>query len=111
ELDSVLGGRLPEPGDLERLTFTRKIITETLRLYPSVYAIPRKVVDECQVGGFTLRRGALVVVGIYTVQHDPRFYDDPERFMPQRWTKEMAEWLPRFAFSAFGGGPHACLGE
>jgi len=109
ELDTVLGGRLPQPADLERLTFTRKVICEVLRHYPSVYVIPRRVTESCPLGDFTMPPGSLVFVGIYTVQHDPRFYDEPERFNPHRWTPEMT--LPRFAFSAFGGGPHACLGE
>lgn len=111
ELDTVLGGRLPEPADLERLTFTRQVISEVLRHYPSVYVIPRRVTEACPLGNFMMPPGALVFVGIYTVQHDPRFYDEPERFNPRRWTHEMASKLPRFAFSAFGGGVHGCLGE
>ncbi len=111
ELDTVLGGRLPTPEDLERLTFTRKVIAEVLRHYPSVYVIPRRVTESCPLGQFTMPPGSLVFVGIYTIQHDARFYDEPERFKPNRWTSEMSSKLPRFAFSAFGGGPHACLGE
>jgi cytochrome P450 len=111
ELDSVLGGRLPEPNDLERLPFTRKVIEETFRLYPAIYAVPRRAIEPCALGEYTVRNGAIVVVSIYNVHRDPRFFAEPERFNPHRWTPEMKESLPRYAYCPFGGGPHACLGE
>lgn len=111
ELDRVLGDRMPEAGDLERLTFTRKIVTETTRLYPAIYVIPRRAVEPCTVGGFAVRQGALVFVNIYNTQRDERFFPDPEQFDPHRWTPEMKEQLPRYAYCAFGGGPHSCMGE
>lgn len=111
ELDDVLKGRLPEPGDLEQLTFTRKVIAETIRLYPAIYVVPRRAVETCDLGGFAVRPGALIFVNIFAVQRDSRFFADPERFDPHRWTPEMKERLPRYAFCGFGGGPHSCLGE
>ena len=111
ELDEVLEGRLPEPEDLERLPFTRKVIAETLRLYPSIYLIPRRAVEHCVLGGFSVRPGALLFVNVFSVQRDERYFPDPERFDPHRWTPEMKEQLPRYAFCGFGAGPHACMGE
>jgi len=111
ELDAVLSGRLPQPEDLERLTFTRKVIEEAIRLYPAIYVIPRRAEAPCDLGGYAVRPGALVLVSIYNVHRDARFYAEPERFNPHRWTPEMKDALPRYAYCAFGGGPHACLGE
>ena len=111
ELDEVLSGRLPEPDDVERLPFTRQIVAETIRLYPAIYVIPRRAAEPCTLGGFEVRRGALVFVSIYNAHHDPRFFADPEQFRPQRWTAEMRASLPRYAYCAFGAGPHSCLGE
>jgi cytochrome P450 len=111
ELDEVLSGRLPEPDDLEHLSFTRKIIAEAIRLYPAIYLIPRRAVERCTLGGFAVRPGALVFVNIYSLHHDARFFLDPERFDPFRWTPEMKDSLPRYAYCAFGAGPHACMGE
>jgi cytochrome P450 len=111
ELDEVLSGRLPEPGDVERLAFTRQIVAETIRLYPAIYVVPRRAVESCTLGGFAVRRGALVFVSIYNAHHDPRFFADPEQFLPDRWTDAMRASLPRYAYCGFGAGPHACLGE
>jgi cytochrome P450 len=111
ELDEVLGGRLPEADDLERLPFTRKVIAETLRLYPAIYVIPRRAVEACTLDGYFVRAGALVFVNVFGVHRDPKFFPDPERFDPHRWTPEMKESLPRYAYCPFGGGPHACMGE
>lgn len=111
ELDAVLGDRLPEVADCERLTFLRKVICETLRLYPLSYVIPRDVLDACQLGLFTLRPGALILVGIYCMHRDPRYWDEPDRFIPHRWTPEMKKGLHRHAYRPFGAGPHTCLGE
>lgn len=111
ELDEVLAGRLPEARDLEALPYTRKMLAETLRLYPPAYVIPRRAIEPCSVGPYTVRPGAILLTNIYSVQRDRRFYADPERFEPKRWTPEMKQGLPRFAFCPFGGGPHACLGD
>jgi cytochrome P450 len=111
ELDVVLDGRLPDPRDLERLAYTRNMLTETMRLYPPGYVLPRRAAEPCSVGPYTVPPGAILLTNIYRVHRDPRFYDDPERFNPNRWTQEMKQRLPRFAFCPFGGGPHACLGD
>lgn len=111
ELDAVLGDRLPNVADFERLPFLRKVIYETLRLYPLPYVIPREVLDACQLGPFTLRPGSLILVGIYSMHRDPRYWDEPDRFLPHRWTPEMKKRLHRHAYRPFGAGPHSCPGE
>ncbi len=111
ELATVLGGRLPQPEDVERLTFTRNVVTESIRLYPPIYVIPRRALEPCPLGAYTVRPGALILVNVYSAHHDARYYVEPERFDPHRWTREMKEQLPRYAYCAFGGGPHACMGE
>lgn len=111
ELDDVLDSHLPGSPDLERLTYTRKMLAETMRLYPPGYVLPRRATEPCSIGPYTVPTGAILLTNIYRVHRDPRFYDDPERFEPSRWTAEMKQRLPRFAFCPFGGGPHACLGD
>lgn len=111
ELDDVLGGRLPEPQDSERLPFLRQVLTEALRLYPLSYVIPRRVLEPCPMGPFMLRPGSLILVGIYYIQRDPRYFESPDRFDPHRWTPELRERLPRDAYRPFGAGPHSCPGE
>ncbi|GMV90613.1 MAG: cytochrome P450 [Candidatus Hydrogenedentota bacterium] len=111
ELEDVLGDRLPVPDDLKRFTFTRKVVAETIRYYPAFYLVLRSAAEPCTLGGYDVRPGTIIFVSVYNVHHDPRFYPDPERFDPHRWTPEMKEQLPRYAYCGFGGGSHACLGE
>ena len=111
EVDAVCADRLPRAEDRDRLPFMRKVLAESLRLYPLAYVIPRRVLEPCQLGQFTLRPGALLLLGVYHMHRDPRYFDEPDRFDPRRWTPEMKERLPRGAYRPFGAGPHSCPGE
>jgi len=111
ELRRVLGGRLPSFEDLPRLVYTRQVLTEAMRLYPPVYVIGREPVRDVQVGGYTLPAGSSVFMSQYVMHRNPRFYPDPERFDPQRWTAEEEASRPKFAYFPFGGGPRVCIGE
>jgi cytochrome P450/pimeloyl-ACP methyl ester carboxylesterase len=111
ELDRVLGGRTPMVEDLASLPYTRMVLSETLRLYPPVYAIARESVAEFSVGGFTVPAGTLVLMSPYVTQRDRRYYADPERFDPSRWDPATGSRPPRFSYFPFGGGPRGCIGQ
>ncbi len=111
EVDRVLDGRDPGPGDLPRLTFTDWSVREAMRLYPPAWAIGRTAVADVNVRGFRIPKGASVLVSPWVTHHDPRFFESPEEFRPQRWGTEEARRLPRFAYFPFGGGPRACIGS
>jgi cytochrome P450 len=112
ELDEVLaGGRRPEPEDVPALRYTEMVVAETMRLYPPAWAIGRLALEDYEVGGYLIPRGALVIVSQYVVHRDPRFWPDPERFDPERWTPEAKADRPQFAYFPFGGGPRRCVGE
>lgn len=111
ELDTVLGGRAPEPGDLERLPYTEQVVSEAMRLYPPIYVIARRASEDTEIGGYPVPRGAEVIVWVYMAHRDPRFFPDPEVFRPERFTKEQLATLPRHAYLPFGGGPRACIGK
>ena len=111
ELDTVLSGRLPTVEDLPRLRYTEMLLSESLRLYPPAWGTSRVVVEAYRVGGYLLPPGTVVSAITHNVQRDPRFWRDPLRFDPERWTPEGKAALPRFAYFPFGGGPRQCIGE
>ncbi len=111
ELDEVLGGRIPTLDDLPNLKFTERVLTESMRLYPPIWSTGRTVFKPITLGGWQIPAGSAVVAPQFIVQRDPRWFDDPLEFRPDRWTPEFRENLPRFAYYPFGGGPRLCIGE
>jgi cytochrome P450 len=111
ELSSVVAGRSLSPLDLPKLPYTEKIITESLRLYPPAWGIPRMALEDVEIGGYTIPKGSGVSVSSWVVHRDPRWFDDPLAFRPDRWDGELQKRLPRFAYFPFGGGPRQCIGN
>lgn len=111
ELDEVLAGRTPTVDDWPRLKFTEMIALEAMRLYPPAYTIGREALADCTIGGWHVPRGTTLLLPQWVVQRDPRFFDEPERFRPERWGEERIKSLPRFAYFPFGGGPRTCIGN
>ena len=111
ELHRVLDGRSPTVADLPRLPYTEKIVKESLRLYPPAYIVARIAPEGYQIGGYAVRPGASVVMSQWVMHRDRRYFDEPERFHPDRWTEEFEKRLPKFAYFPFGGGPRMCIGS
>jgi cytochrome P450 len=110
ELDRVLGGRIPTVSDLSSLTYTERIIKESMRLYPPAWSVARTVIKDFELAGYRIPAGANVVMSQWIVHRDPRFFSDPEKFDPDRWSNGNLQKLPRFAYFPFGGGPRQCIG-
>ena len=112
EAEALLAGR---PGftaaDAERMPYARKVVSEGLRLYPPGWFIGREALADVAIGSFTIPKGGVVLMSQYLMQRDGRFYEEPERFLPERWTPEFMERLPRGAFFPFSGGDRHCIGE
>jgi cytochrome P450 len=111
EWASVLGGRLPTPDDIPRLTYTDQVIQEAMRVYPPVYLIGREPLADVELGGFRVQRGTTVFFSQWVSHRDPKFFDDPESFRPERWADGLAKRIPKYAYYPFGGGPRACIGN
>jgi cytochrome P450 len=111
ELEEVLGGRTPDVSDLPRLQYTEMIARETMRLYPPAYAIGREAIEETELGGFHVPKGTQVFAFQWVTQRDPRFFDEPAAFKPERWANGASEQLPKYAYFPFGGGPRQCIGN
>src|SRR5438309_6474452 len=110
ELDEVLGDRDATFADLPRLRLTEQIAKESMRLYPPAYGLGREAIDDCEIGGYHVPKGTQVFAFQWATQRDPRFYDEPLAFKPERWTDEFIEKLPKYAYFPFGHGPRACIG-
>ena len=111
EVDAQLGTRTATLEDLRQLPFVDAVLRETLRLYPPAYSIGREPLCDLELGGHTIPKGVQLSMSPYIVQRDPRFYSQPDAFMPERWLAPEADALPRFAYFPFGGGPRVCIGN
>ncbi|GAA0700611.1 cytochrome P450 [Kitasatospora atroaurantiaca] len=111
EVDEVLAGRAASFEDLPRLPYTRQVLTETLRLYPSGYLLSRAAVADTVLGGHLLPAGSTVMFSPYAVHRDPALFAEPGRFDPGRWSPERADDVTPEAYLPFGLGPHGCIGE
>jgi cytochrome P450 len=109
ELTVVLGDRMPTADDVERLPWTRAVISEALRLYPPAWAIERDAAVDDEVAGVRVPAGSTVAVLPYLVHRHPEFWPDPCGFDPRRFLPGAPE-RPRYAYIPFGGGRRGCVG-
>ena len=111
EIETVLGDRLPVYGDIGKLTYIQNTVKEALRMYPPAWTVSRRAIEDYEVRGYWIPSGADIYMSQFVVHYDPRFYDEPNRFNPDRWMDMEKEDFPRFAFFPFGGGIRRCIGE
>jgi cytochrome P450 len=111
ELDGVLDGRLPTAEDLPSLPYTEMVLSESMRLHPPVPMGGRQAVEKHEIGGYPIPEGAKVFYSQHVTQRDPRWWPEPDRFDPERWTTEAKAARPKFAYFPFGGGQRLCIGE
>jgi cytochrome P450 len=111
ELLDVLGGRPPCAEDLPRLRYTSRILKETLRLYPPAWAVGREALLDCSLGGCDVPAGTQLIMSQWVLHRDPRYYDCPEEFRPERWSDDFVKRLPKYAYFPYGGGARVCIGN
>jgi len=110
EFDSVLGDAPLTFSDVPRFEFATQVIQEALRLYPPFWMIDREAVADDRAGDVEIPRGSTVIVFVYGAHHAPRYWQDPERFDPERFTKTNEKLNTPFTYLPFGGGPRGCIG-
>ena len=112
EIDRVLAGRVPTIDDVPTLKYTEHVIAESMRLYPPAWAVGRYAVEDHELGGYAIASGSTVLASQYILQRDPRFWDQPNEFLPERWeTQSVKEAGQKNIYFPFGGGVRRCIGE
>ena len=108
EVDEVVGDDPIEWEHLDDLTMLERVIDESLRLYPPVHALPREAVRAVDFDGDVIPAGSELLVSVFALHRDPRFWENPATFDPPRWhERERSD----DAYLPFGAGPRRCIGE
>jgi cytochrome P450 len=107
----VAGEASITPAHAEKLTFTRAVVQEAMRLYPPLPMMTRMCASRTEAGGHTVEPGTFVFIPIYALHRHRLLWRDPDAFDPSRWTPEESAGRPRFAYLPFGGGPRVCIGQ
>ena len=115
ELNGVLGGRTPTVDDLPRLPYTRMVLQESMRLFPPVWGLSRRLKEADEVGGARIPKGNRVIISPYVTHRHPELWPNPEKFDPQRFREATLmdrppRGMPRYAYFPFSGGPRQCVG-
>src|SRR5205085_1898765 len=117
DADERLGAELRALGsparfeDLPRLPYAEAVVKESMRLHPPAWVVGRLAVEDLELVGTRVPRGATVLVSPWVMHRDARVFPEPERFAPERWLEGgPAQRLPRFCYLPFGAGPRACVG-
>ncbi len=111
EAIDVLGGRNPTIEDYPNLIYSRRVIDESLRIYPPAWMFARQTIQPDEVGGYHIPAGAMIMLSPYITHRHPDFWEDPERFNPDRFITERIAGQHRLAYFPFGGGPRLCIGK
>jgi cytochrome P450 len=110
EFDSVLGERPLSYSDVPKFEFTTQVILEALRLYPPFWMVDRMALADDRAADLNIPRGSTVVVFIYGAHHSPQYWQNPESFDPERFSKTKEKLHTPFAHLPFGAGPRGCIG-
>jgi cytochrome P450 len=111
EVDRVLQGRTPTAADYPVLAYTEKVVMESMRIYPPAWIVARRAINEQKLGDYIVKPRGLVMTAQWILHRDARYFPEPLRFDPERWTPEFKASLPKYAYFPFGGGPRQCIGE
>lgn len=111
EVDTVLGDRIPDMDDMERLPWTRACVEEAMRLDTPVWTVGRQAKEEDEILGYRIPKGSSVMVLISMIHRDPRIWPNPEGYDPSRFLPENVKERPRHAYMPFGAGRRVCVGS
>jgi cytochrome P450 len=113
EIDTVLGpDRMPGLEDVARLPYTTAVFSESMRIFPPVWVVGRRALEDVTIGDYEVPRRTIVVTSQYLIHRDERYWPEPLEFRPERWLDAAAQAArPKFAYFPFGGGGRVCIGD
>lgn len=111
EIDRELQGRKPEFDDVPRLRYAEMVLAESMRLYPPAWAMGRYALEDFRLGEYFLPAKTTVLISQFITHRDARFFPDPLRFDPERFTPEAKARRAKFTYFPFGAGFRQCIGE
>jgi len=107
---AFLNGAAPAYEDLFKLKYTRMVAEEAMRLYPPVWAMSRTAVADDEIGGYAVKAGTEILIFPCITHRDPAWWQEPDSFIPERFSPENSAGRPRCAYLPFGSGPRTCVG-
>lgn len=110
-LREQFGDRTVTLDDLPNLTMVENVVLESMRVYPPAWSIGREVVEPFELRNVWFERGEQIWISQWANHRDPRYFEDPEAFRPERWENGLVKRIPKFAYFPFGGGPRICIGN
>jgi cytochrome P450 len=118
EIDAVMAREVSEVADgqaisdvhLRGLSYIDATVRETMRLYPPAWLTHREASRNCEIAGYQVMAGTALAISQWVTHRDPRFFENPMEFRPERWVRGSRSALPKFAYFPFGGGPRLCIG-
>lgn len=108
ELDRVVGDRPVGIADLRGLTYLDAVVKESMRILPSVWSFMREPIEDVELGGFPIEKGANIMISPWVLQHDPRWFPAPYAFRPERF---LGDEIHKGAYVPFSAGPRVCAGK
>lgn len=88
-----------------------RVMKECIRVYPTIFSVSRRLIEDIQVDGYLIPAGTTVGIGIWGVSRDERYFPDPEKFDPDRWLPENSQNRHPYAHIPFSAGPRNCIGQ
>ncbi len=110
DVSAAVGDRAPGAEDAPKLKYASMVVSESMRLFPPVWAFERQAIDNDVVGGFEVPAKSMVAISPFLLHRHRRYWDNPEGFDPERFSPQNSEGRPKLAYLPFGGGPRMCIG-
>lgn len=110
EIERVVGNDPVTAEALPKLIVVQQVLNEAMRLYPAAPMIVRDIIEDMELGGVPLKAGTIGLIPIYAIHRHRKYWDDPDRFDPSRFSPDAKAKHSRYQFIPFGAGPRICIG-